>query len=320
MFAARGIVVSLAVFVIVYTALSLAVACGWRWVWVRALRLPIRRASGMLLALRLLPFVIAALITAVLTVPSFLLLEPRTIDEPVGRVSLLLGACAVILGLTGILNAGTALLKASRAIAEWARGAHPADISISVPVLTIKPASPAMIATGILRPRILLSDAAKLQLTSAELKATLNHELVHIRRADNLKKLLMRLVAFPGMRGLEAAWEETTEMAADEAAVATTHDALDLAAALIKLSRGLVESSASDLTAAFVHGPASAVRARVERLLSWSEKQSVATGKRVRWYELNCSLMAIFVVTAVFVLTYSRLLAQVHAATEWLIQ
>jgi Zn-dependent protease with chaperone function len=320
MFAARGIAISLAVFVIVYCVLSLAVACGWRRAWVRAQRLSIRRAAGMLFALRMSPFMMAAMITSALIVPSFLLLEPRGIDEPVGWVSLALGACGLILGLAGIVNSAIALRKASRAVAEWTRGAQPAESASSVPVLTTSAASPAMVATGILRPRILLSGAARLQLSDGELQATLNHELAHIRRADNLKKLLMRFVAFPGMRGLEAAWLESAELAADDVAVATTRDALDLAAALIKLSRMVPEAATTDLTAAFAHGPASALHARVERLLARSEEHGVAAGKHSRWYGLAGGVAATFFAIAVFALTYSQLLAHVHAATEWLIR
>jgi len=61
--------------------------------------------------------------------------------------------------------------------------------------------------------------------------------MAHAHRRDNLKKLLFRFCAFPGMSRLEAAWCEAEEMAADDAAVASVGDALDLASALIKLSR-----------------------------------------------------------------------------------
>ena len=321
MFAARGIAVSLSMFVIVYCVLSLAVACSWRRAWVRALRLSVRRATGMLFALRMFPLLTAAWITVTLTVPSFLLLEPRATDEPVGGVVLLaLDAGGLILGLVGIMNAAIALRRASRAVAEWTCGARPAESASSVPVLTISPTSPTMTATGILRPRILLSCAAELQLTSGELQAALNHELAHVRRADNLKKLLMRFVAFPGMRGLEAAWLETSEMAADDGAVATTRDSLDLAAALLKLSRMVPEAATTDLTAALVRSPASAVQARVERLLAWGEEGGVGAGKHSRWYGLSCGLAATFAAIAIFALSYSQLLVDVHTLTEWLVR
>ena len=132
-----------------------------------------------------------------------------------------------------------------------------------------------MTATGIVRPQVLLSSAAEFVLNTNELQTALNHEVAHVRRRDNLKKLLLRFVAFPGMSGLETAWFEATEMAADDAAVSNAGDALDLAAAIIKLSRlGPVEPSV-DLTAALVHSPASAMNARVERLITWSEKRRV---------------------------------------------
>jgi Zn-dependent protease with chaperone function len=319
MFAARGIAVSLSVFVIVYGVLSLALVCGWRRAWLCAQRLSVRRAADMLFALRMFPFVTAGLMTAALTVPSFLLLEPRATDESVGAVPLALGACGLTLGLVGIMNAAIVWRRASRVVTEWTRGARPAESASPVPVLTISSASPAMTATGILRPRILLSRAAEMQLTGAELQAALNHELAHVRRADNLKKLLMRFVAFPGMTGLEAAWLETTEMAADDAAAVTAGDALDLAAALIKLSRMVPHTATPDLTAAFVHGPRSAVYARVERLLAWSKEHNPEAEKHSRSYGLRLSL-ATFSTIAVFALTYGKLLVHVHTATEWLVR
>ena len=127
---------------------------------------------------------------------------------------------------------------------------------------------PALSAAGILRPKILLSGSAEFLLNGNELRTALNHELAHIRRRDNFKKMLLRFVAFPGMRGLEAVWLEASEMAADDAAVSSTADALDLAAALLKLSRLKADEPSPDLTAALVHGHAAIINARVERLIT----------------------------------------------------
>jgi hypothetical protein len=82
MFAARGIAVSLSIFVIIYGVVSLGVVSLWRRAWASARRLSVRRAADVLFALRMFPVITAALITVTLTVPSFLLLEPRAIDEP----------------------------------------------------------------------------------------------------------------------------------------------------------------------------------------------------------------------------------------------
>jgi len=320
MFAARGIAVSLSLFVIIYGMISLAVVFLWRRAWGYARRLSARRAADTLFALRMFPIITASLITATLTVPSFLLLEPRTIQEPLGGALLALGALGLILGLIGVTNAAIAWRTASRAVAEWTRGARRAPSQSSVPVLTVSPGCPAMTVTGILRPRILVSRAAELELTGRELQAALNHELAHVRLADNLKKLLMRFVSFPGMGGLEAAWRETIEWAADDSAVVTTRDALDLAAALIKLSRMVPNGAATDLTVALVNRPVSRVYARVERLLAWSEDLAVGPSKPSRWHGLSLGLTASFAALAMFALAYNQLLVEVHRATEWLVR
>ncbi len=319
MFAARGIAVSFSVFVMLYCALSVAVCCTWRTAWLHAQGYPVRRIADWLFALRMFPLFTAAVITAAFTVPSFLLLEPRAIHEPVGEIPLLLGLGGALLGMFGVVNAGLSLRRASRAITSWTSDAQPVQATVPVPVLRISPTLPAMTAAGIVRPKVLLSGAAEFVLTANELQTALNHEVAHVRRRDNLKKLLLRFVAFPGMAGLEAAWLEATEMAADDAAVLNAGQALDLAAALIKLSRlGPVEAPV-DLTAALVHSPASAMNARVERLLAWSEERRVAPQNSSR-FGMTYGLGAALATVAVFAVTYSQLLVRVHTATEWLVR
>lgn len=332
MYAVRGIAVSFSVFVIVYSVLSLAVCFSWRRVWQSTQKHPARRIADFLFTLRMFPVLTAAVITAAFTVPSFLLLEPRAIDEPIGGIPLVLGLCGAALGVFGVVNSAIAMRKTSRAIAMWTREVQPVQTSAPVPVVRIPQVAPgqvasspvgrlmnvpAMTAAGILRPRVLLSGAAELVLTANELQTALNHEVAHVRRRDNLRKLLLRFVAFPGMRGLEAAWLEATEMAADEAAVSNAGEALDLAAALIKLSRlGPVESSV-DLTAALVQSPASVMKARVENLLAWSDDDHHMPMRRFSpLFGLGAGLATV----AVFAVTYSQLLVHVHTATEWLVR
>jgi hypothetical protein len=316
MFAARGIAVSFSVFVMVYCILSLALRFCWRAVWLRSQLRPVRRIADLLFALRMFPLVTAAVITAAFTVPSFLLLEPRAIDEPMGRLPLMLGFCGAVLGILGIVNAGIALRGASRSISTWTRAAQPVESCAPVPVLRISQAVPAMTAAGIVRPKVLFSGAAESMLSANELRTALNHEVAHLRRRDNLKKLLLRFVAFPGMAGLEAAWLEATEKAADDAAVSNAREALDLAAALIKLSRLGPSEPPIDLTAALVHSPAFVMHARIERLIQWSN-EPLASPRRVSpWYGMGAALATV----ALFAMTYSRLLAGVHTATEWLVR
>ena len=316
MFALRGIAVSFSVFVIVYCVLSFAVGFSWRRVSLHIHERRIRRTADLLFAMRILPLVAAAIITAAFTVPSFLLLEPRSIDEPVGTIPLALGVCGALLGVFGVVNAALALRRASRAISEWRSGAQPVSAPTPVPVLRISQTLPAMAAAGIVRPKVFVSGAVEFVLTAGELQTALNHEIAHVRRRDNLKKLLLRFVAFPGLRGLETAWLEATEMAADDAAVSNAGEALDLAAALIKLSRLGPVSPSVDLTAALVQSSVALMNARVGRLVAWSGERTPPPQKYSPWYGLGAAVVTI----ALFAVTYGSLLVHVHAATEWLVR
>jgi len=328
MFAARGLAVSMSVFVIVYGLLSLAVGFSWRKVWTYSQRRPARRIANLgianlLFTLRMFPLAAAAGITIAVTVPSFLWLEPRAIDEPMGGIALLLSLCGAALGILGVVNMGLAVHRAARAISLWTHAAQPVkaagvQTTEALPVLRIARPVPALVTAGIVRPKILLSDTAESALTAGELQAALQHEVAHVRRRDNLKRLLLRLVPFFGMSGLEAAWAEASEMAADEAAVSNPAEALDLAAALIKLSRLAPVCPPADLTAALLHGqgPASAIGARVERLLAWRDRRNRPLRNYSPWYGLAAAAATV----AVFSVTYSQLLVHVHTATEWLVR
>jgi Zn-dependent protease with chaperone function len=226
-----------------------------------------------------------------------------------------LGLCGLAIGIFGAANVFLAIRAASYTISAWTREAQFIPSTVPVPVLRISRPIPPMSAVGIVRPRILLSSSAETILAAEELQTALNHEVAHIRSRDNLKKLLLRFVSFPGMSALEMAWLEAAEMAADDAAVSNATEALDLAATLIKLSRlGPVEPPV-DLSAALVHSPASIMNARVERLISWSQQPEPSRGLAV-WYGVF-SLCAAAGFAAV---TYSDLLARVHEATEWLVR
>jgi len=318
MFAARGLAVSFSVFVMVYGTLSLAVCLVWRCVWRYSQRHAGRWSANLLFALRMSPLAAAAVVTIAVTVPSFLWLEPRGIDEPLGRIPLVLSACGAAWGVFGVLNVGLAVRRASRAISLWTHAAQPVKATGDPPVLRISRPVPALVAAGIVRPLILLSEAAESALTAGELEAALHHEVAHVRQHDNLKKLLLRLLAFPGMGGLEGAWVEASEMAADEAAVSTPSEALDLAAALIKLSRLAPACSTTDLTAALVHnhGAAFAMNARIERLIGWSEQRNQRPRQYSPWYGLAAAMATV----AIFSVTYNQLLVHVHTATEWLVR
>jgi beta-lactamase regulating signal transducer with metallopeptidase domain len=315
MFAIRGVALSISVFVIVSCGMSLAVMCTWQRFDRRLEHLPAQRLANLLFALRIFPLLLALLITAAFAIPSFLLLEPRSIIEPLGDVPLALALIGSFLVLYGFSNAVSAMRRASRTVAAWEHSAEAVATDLPFPVLRMRPRVPALTAAGILRPRILLSGSAEFVLNGNELRNALNHELAHIRRRDNLKKLLLRFVAFPGMHKLDAAWVEISEMAADDAAVSSTADALDLAAALIKLSNIKGSEPSPDLTAALVHGNTKSINTRVERLISWSEQPHSSAD-----FDRKTILAFVVSAAAVLVITYGSLLMDVHKATEWLVR
>jgi beta-lactamase regulating signal transducer with metallopeptidase domain len=182
----------------------------------------------------------------------------------------------------------------------------------SKPALSASKGAPALILVGIRRPSVLVSDMAALVLSDHELQVAVRHELGHKRSWDNLKKVLISATPFPGMSSLESAWREAAELAADDAAVANRQDALDLAAALIKLSRSSKQWSEPALASGLVSG-SSSISLRVKRLLEWR-----TAGRRLQrtwlWTLLVLSTMIVGIAS-----NYGATLALTHRLTEILV-
>lgn len=318
MFAARCIGVSLAVFVLLYVSLSLTVSWGWKLVRRGFEPGSARSSADLLFVLRILPFALSSVVTFAFTLPSFLLLEPRSTNEAIGTAPLALGLCCLILLAAGINRAAMTQLRASQALMKWLDGSRLMESQLlesgdAVPIFRTGKDAPSLTVAGVCAPKILVSEAAVAALNPPELRIALRHEIAHALRYDNLKKLVFRFSAFPAMAELERAWSEQTEMAADDAAVSSFQDALDLAAALIKVSRLSPMQSSSELTMALLHS-STALSARVQRLVRW-ERQKPQTGSR-GWYVLP--LMAASVIGVAMV--YGSALTQMHAVSEWLVR
>ncbi|HKU25996.1 MAG TPA: hypothetical protein VJQ54_11030 [Candidatus Sulfotelmatobacter sp.] len=315
MFAIRGIAVSLSIFAIVYCGASLAVLCGWQRLLKRAQHVPVRRLEMLLFAVRVFPLLAAVLMTIGFAVPSFLLLEPRAIVEPMGFALVALALSGAALVGFGAANALLVILRTSRTIHLWTDSAEPVCSPAPFPILRIRDRVPPLIAVGIVRPKILLSGSAEFILNGNELQTGVRHEIAHILRRDNLKKLILRFVSLPGMHRLDAAWIQASEMAADEAAVSSTADALDLAAALIKLSKLTSAATPPAVSAALIQGHASLINARVERLISWSEpSRTLHESSATKW------LVWIVPPAVLFATSYFSLLGCLHRVTEWLVR
>jgi hypothetical protein len=303
MFVARGMVVCLAFFAVMYAILSCLVSGAWR------VTLPLQRRAwdspGWLFGLRILPFAASALVAVFFTFPSFWLMERKSLDED--AMTFVLAACALGLAGWGMARACKAAQLTSRAIAHWsAKPDNPRQTDRAM--LSAAAGAPALMLVGLRRPRIMVSDMATAVLSESELQVAVRHELAHKRAWDNLKKVLINATPFPGMHRLERAWREAAELAADDAAIGSRQDALDLAAALIKLSRSASRWSEPQIASALVCG-SSAVDMRVRRLLQWRTRSQL---QRV-W---PWALVALLAAAVAIANNYGTALAITHRLTE----
>ena len=310
MFALRGIAVSLTCFVLLYCLLSALVAIVWRPL--KLLHVAQQSVAALLFGLRILPLLASVFITFAFVVPSFQRLEPRSIDEGMGTVPLALGVCALLLIAYGCFRVIASEIGSTRVVAGWLEGALPLQANTGSPVtFQSRREAPPLILVGVRKPKVLVSESTVALLSPDELQIALKHELQHMKSRDNLKKLIFRCCPFPGMAKLESAWSEATELAADDAAVSNPCDAVDLAAALVKLSRLVPVRTAPVCTVGFV---TNSLSQRVASLLAWDEA-SKARRVRIRgWF-----VVPFVVATSLFVaIAYGPALALTHEVTEWL--
>jgi len=306
MFAARGIALSFAFFVLLYVVLSAMVIFGSRFFITK------KRSADFLFVLRILPLAISWIVTLGLIVPSYLLLEPHSGEEGIGAIPLALGFFALVALTNGACRALIAQVTTSRIVSGWIRQSSPVEKSGQI--FRVLRSAPSLLVAGIRRPEILISEAAAAALTGPELKTAIRHEVAHVQRRDNLKKLCFTFCAFPGMAQLEKAWQEAAELAADDLAVSNAGEALDLASALVKLSRLGAGAPRAELTTALVNNSAS-LSLRVKRLVEWKEPKASKL-RPARWLLISSGLGMI----GLTVMIYSPVLAHVHKLSEWLVR
>jgi len=313
MFALRLGAVALSVLLLGYCLLSIAISSSWKLIakWGEA-----SSAAGSaraLFVLRMLPLALSILITGMYAVPSFLIFEPGHIDEP-------LGPMLIVLSLGALTWLGIAFRRAFKAqqdttqmFADWKHSSTEVRAECGLPVVVTSSSDPVLTVTGLSQPSIFISEKAFASLTMKEFEAAMRHEAAHVRRYDNLKKLMLRFSAFPGMTELESAWVATSEIAADDAAISNSAEALDLASALIKCSRFVSARRSNVLSSALIPTNDRSVATRITRLFDWNDQ---ARAQNRDSYGLPIALATLFCAA----LTYAPLLRTVHALTEWLVR
>ncbi len=312
MFALRGIAVSLDCFLLLYCLLSVLVEAVWRAL--RPLQVAQQSVATILFALRILPLLASLIITFALVVPSFQLMEPLPIDEGLGAIPLALGVCALLLIACGFFRAIAAQTRTTRAVTCWLEGARPLkDSANSAVTVQSRRESPPLMVVGVRHPRVLVSESTVALLTPDELRMALKHELEHMKSRDNLKRLILVFCPFPGMAELEGAWSQAAELSADDAAVSNPRDALDLAAALVKLSRLVPVKAPPACSAGFVAG---SISERVARLLDWDEASKSRRVHIRTWFVIPFAIAVSLLVT----IAHRPVLTLTHEVTEWLVR
>lgn len=231
-------------------------AVAWRVVAPRTSGWHAAARARLLFTLRVLPPALAALFVFSLVVPAYILNEPTHTNEIVG-VKLLFLAAASAAGVLLALKRIGATWWATRVLArKWMRQAEPVVVrGVTIPAYRIRHRFPVIAVVGVMRPRLFIAAQVFDALADDELAAALAHERRHVEARDNLKRALLQagqdaLLFVPLGRALARSWQRESELAADEfAASAGTAVALNLASAIIKISRLIPEGARPALPA-----------------------------------------------------------------------
>jgi beta-lactamase regulating signal transducer with metallopeptidase domain len=220
-------------------------------------------AARFLLTLRLLPAAFSVFAVGALCVPSYLRFEPRVTGEEVGIACL---AASIFGGLICALGICRAVVAQIRSLIYQRNGLKS---NVEGETVWIIPESAGLALAGILRPRLLISERALIDLSAGELVLALRHEHAHSTSRDNLKRLLILLAPgmFPSLKILEQAWARCAEWAADDRAAEGDPDrSIALAAALVRVARLQSPIPMPLLVTSLIEADED-LSARVERLL-----------------------------------------------------
>ena len=244
MYELLGICLALAALLALNACASLVSMMFWRAAESRSSSLSASARARLLFTLRALPSAFAAAFVFALVIPAYVLYEPLHTNETVGTKLLFfaaVSAAGVLLALSRIVRTWLATRKLTR---EWMRQAEIISIEgVRIPAYSVRHRFPVIAVVGVLRPRLFIAAQVFDSLTADELSAALAHERGHIEARDNLKRALLRvgqdaLLFAPLGRTLMQAWHSASEEAADETAASESPTtALNLAAAIVKISR-----------------------------------------------------------------------------------
>jgi beta-lactamase regulating signal transducer with metallopeptidase domain len=286
-------------------------------------------AANLLFTIRILPVLLASLATFGFVLPALLKFEPRTTGELVGwpllGLAILGGAVLIMMSV----RAATILQSTRLVGTNWRRHSKKLDLeNIGVPVYCLEGASPGSVLAvlGFLRPKIFVAKQIMDTLTRDEFMAAVEHERAHVNSFDNLKQLVLKVMRIPRWLRIsgvaDSAWINASEIAADEAALASGISVLDLSSALIKVAALSTHAVVGKTVAASHLVPiesGSCLRARVDRLQEILE--SDAPARRIpQQIRIGRIVIPLVLAAITYAACVSAVLPWVHEVLEALVR
>jgi beta-lactamase regulating signal transducer with metallopeptidase domain len=188
--------------------------------------------ANLLFTIRILPVLLASLATFGFVLPALLKFEPRSTSEPVGWPLLALAILGAIVLIVMLVLAATIIRSTRLVAAAWRRHSKKLLLeSIDLPVYCLDDDAAGAVPSSVLavfgffRPKIFVARKVVDTLTPAELVAAVEHERAHVSSFDNLRQLAVKITRLPhwlNRSGMpDSAWSNASEIAADEAALAS---------------------------------------------------------------------------------------------------
>lgn len=286
-------------------------------------------AANLLFTIRILPVLLASLATFGFVLPALLKFEPRSTSELVGWPLLglaIMGAIALIVMSVRAAN----IIRSTRLVAStWRRHSKKLLLeNIDVPVYCLNGPDPGSVLAvlGFFRPKIFVAKQIVGTLTQAELMAAVEHERAHVSSFDNLKQLAVKVTCLPDWLNFSSApnsaWTNASEVAADEAALASGISVLDLSSALIKVA-ALSSRAVVGETVAASHlvpvGPESSLQARVDHLQEILEGDN-PLHQAPRRNHIGKIVIPLAIAAITYAACISAVLPWVHEALEALVR
>lgn len=232
-----------------------------------------RLSARLLFGLRIAPVAVTLFLVIGFCVPSYVWLEPNIASERVGAACLLAAGLGATAWSASLFRGVAALVRTERYVARCRRNSRRSlVVRETAEVLVMEYREAVMAVAGVLRPRLIVSQAVIDSLTQEQKEAAFRHEAAHRVSRDNVKKFLFLLAPdvlpfVSGLSNLERGWTRFTEWAADDYAVdGNQQRALSLASALVKVAKLGGAPAPSYLLSSLVDDDCD-LEVRVDRLL-----------------------------------------------------